>query len=75
MNLYDLAIRFKEPELSNVIFLGRMYFDPKVVEMKMPVVNPITGKTVEVVFAGASTRRQGLYHFRESSKTGQILGG
>ena len=71
--LYTLAIKFKE--YDNVIFLYSKVFDSKVVETKLAVKNPISSKPVVVTFAGASTRRQRLYRYREMTKNGQILGG
>lgn len=71
---YDLAIKFQEAE-SVIFILRNIQIDTKVVPMKLPMQNPFSGKNVEVVFAGASTRRQGLYRYVEKTKAGEVLGG
>lgn len=66
---------FKFPEGENVLWLARLQIDTKVVPMKLPMENPYTGKVVECCFAGASTRRQGLYKYVAKTKAGEVLGG
>ena len=67
---------FKFAEADNVIFIGRnIQIDVKVVPLKIPIQNPFTGKAVEMCFAGASTRRQGLFRYVQKTKAGDVLGG
>ena len=71
--LYDVLFTFTGQE--DVVFLYKIPFDPKVVETKLTVRHPLTGEPKIVTFAGASTRRQNLYRYRELTKFGQLIGG
>lgn len=68
---YNMTVKFADPVLENVIFLGSLFnFESKIV-----IVHPLTGKPVELFFAGLSERRHGLHKYKEATKNGQLLGG
>ena len=71
--LYNIVFKLKE--FDNVIFLRKVPFDSKIVETRIMCNHPLKKEILELVFAGASTRRQRLYKYKEVIKNGQILGG
>lgn len=73
MRLTNLAVTYKEN--PDVIFLFKSELHEKVVDMKLPAMNPFTGKQTYIYFKKASTKRQALYYYTEGTKAGEVLGG